>query len=385
MRLPKIFLPVGAAMQRPLFVKFSVFSFHIAVYIIHYSHNLSSSGVKKEVSHEPFFRRLSLLLCVLLLLITALSGCGTSPAAPSGPSTPQTPTAEEEALRRAPFQPVITCELAGEAETLTEEQQQAILSYTTMLCTALARPDDPLPEEPYTTDTLRQEALTRGFLWSSYIWGEQRVQVYPMNPIYRSEDAVEVWASLRVEANYSSDLTKTTGDTFGYGSLHHLTLNRTAQGWQVVGDDCEESDLCGYLSGCGTASLPSEDILAAIQNYLDLRAAVMAGRTPAAPDRCTAPLREDAQALAETAVDEYAVIYDVQCRPAYFAPMQQSGETVQVTLREILRVDHLWQGVIAATRTSVDHTLTLRRQTDGSWQVCGDSYEALGHTCAVTP
>ena len=67
------------------------------------------------------FRRLSLLLCVLLLLITALSGCGTSPAAPSDPSTPQTPTAEDEALRRAPFQPVITCELAGEAETLTEE------------------------------------------------------------------------------------------------------------------------------------------------------------------------------------------------------------------------------------------------------------------------
>ena len=331
------------------------------------------------------FRRLSLLLCVLLLLITALSGCGTSPAAPSGPSTPQAPTAEDEALRRAPFQPVITCELAGEAETLTEEQQQAILSYTTMLCTALARPDDPLPEEPYTTDTLRQEALTRGFLWSSYIWGEQRVQVYPMNPIYRSEDAVEVWASLRVEANYSSDLAQTTGDTFGYGSLHHLTLNRTAQGWQVVGDDCEESDLCGYLSGCGTASLPSEDILAGIQNYLDLRAAVMAGRTPAAPACCTAPLREDAQALAEAAVDEYAVIYDVQCRPAYFAPMQQSGETVQVTFREILRVDHLRQGVIAATRTSVDHTLTLRRQTDGSWQVCGDSYEALGHTCAVTP
>lgn len=120
-----------------------------------------------------FFRRLSLLLCVLLLLLTALSGCSASPAAPSGPSTPQTPTAEDEALRRAPFQPVITCELAGEA--------------------------------------------------------------------------------------------------------------------------------------------------------------------------------------------------------------------VQVTLREILRVDHLRQGVIAATRTSVEHTLTLRRQTDGSWQVCGDSYEALGHTCAVTP
>lgn len=120
-----------------------------------------------------FFRRLSLLLCVLLLLITALSGCGTSPAAPSGPSTPQTPTAEDEALRRGAFQPVITCELAG--------------------------------------------------------------------------------------------------------------------------------------------------------------------------------------------------------------------ETVQVTLREILRVDHLRQGVITATRTSVDHTLTLRRQTDGSWQVCGDSYEVLGHACAVTP
>ena len=67
-----------------------------------------------------FLRRLSLLLCVLLLLITALSGCGTSPAAPSGPSTPPTPTAEDAALRRAPFQPVITCELAGEAETLTE-------------------------------------------------------------------------------------------------------------------------------------------------------------------------------------------------------------------------------------------------------------------------
>ena len=47
-----------------------------------------------------FFRRLSLLLCVLLLLITALSGCSASPAAPSGPSTPQTPTAEDEALRR---------------------------------------------------------------------------------------------------------------------------------------------------------------------------------------------------------------------------------------------------------------------------------------------
>ena len=119
------------------------------------------------------FRRLSLLLCVLLLLITVLSGCGTSPAAPSGPSTPQTPTAEDEALRRAPFQPVITCELAGEA--------------------------------------------------------------------------------------------------------------------------------------------------------------------------------------------------------------------VQVTLREILRVDHLRQGVIAATRTSVEHTLILRQQADGSWQVCGDSYEALGHACAVTP
>ena len=214
-----------------------------------------------------FSRRLSLLLCVLLLLITALSGCGTSPAAPSDPSTPQTPTAEDEALRRAPFQPVITCELAGETETLTEEQQQAILSYTTMLCTALARPDDPLPEEPYTTDTLRQEALTRGFLWSSYIWGEQRVQVYPMNPIYRSEDTVEVWASLRVEANYSSDLTQTTGDTFGYGSLHHLTLNRTAQGWQVVGDDCEapppsrrrtSSPPSRIIWTCGPPSWPGE-------------------------------------------------------------------------------------------------------------------------------
>lgn len=112
------------------------------------------------------------------------------------------------------------------------------------------------------------------------------------------------------------------------------------------------------------------------------------GTSPAAPSGPSTPqtpTAEDAQALAEAAVDEYAVIYDVQCRPAYFAPMQQSGETVQVTLREILRVDHLRQGVIAATRTSVDHTLTLRRQTDGSWQVCGDSYEALGHTCAVTP
>lgn len=78
-----------------------------------------------------------------------------------------------------PFQPVITCELAGEVETLTEEQQQAILSYTTMLCTALARPDDPLPEEPYTTDTLRQEALTRGFLWSSYIWGSSGYRCIP--------------------------------------------------------------------------------------------------------------------------------------------------------------------------------------------------------------
>lgn len=161
-----------------------------------------------------------------------------------------------------------------------------------MLCTALARPDDPLPEGAYTTDTLRQEALTRGFLWSSYIWGEQRVQVYPMNPIYRSEDAVEVWASLRVEANYSSDLTQTTGDTFGYGSLHHLTLNRTAQGWQVVGDDFARSPICAAISAAAAPPpLPSENILAAIQNYLDLRAAVMAGRTPAAPDRCTAPLR----------------------------------------------------------------------------------------------
>lgn len=332
-----------------------------------------------------FSRRLSLLLCVLLLLITALSGCGASPAAPSDPSTPQTPTAEDEALRRAPFQPVITCEMAGDAEALTETQQQAILSYAAMLCTALARPDESLPEEPYTTDALRQEALTRGFLWSSFIWGEQRVQVYPMTPIYRSDDTVEVWASLRVEANYSSDLTQTTGDTFGYGSLHHLTLNRTAQSWQVVGDDCEESDLCGYLSGCGTASLPPEDILAAIRSYLDLRAGVMAGRTPADPACCTDALQADAQALAEAAVGEYGTIYDVQGRPAYFAPMQQNDETVQVTLREVLRVDHLRQGSIAATLTSVEHALTLRQQADGSWQVCGDSYEALGHICAVTP
>ena len=27
----------------------------------------------------------------------------------------------------------------------------------------------------------------------------------------------------------------------------------------------------------------------------------------------------------------------------------------------------------------------INRQADGWWQVCGDSYEALGHTCAVTP
>ena len=187
------------------------------------------------------------------------------------------------------------------------------------------------------------------------ISGGRRVQVYPMNPIYRSEDAVEVWASLRVEANYSSDLTQTTGDTFGYGSLHHLTLNRTAQGWQVVGDDCEESDLCGYLSGAApppsrrrTSSPPSR----IIWTY----GPPSWPGEPRCPRRAAPPpLREDAQALAEAAVDEYAVIYDVQCRPAYFAPMQQSGETVQVTLREILRVDHLRQGVIAATRTSVDH------------------------------
>ena len=308
------------------------------------------------------FRRLSLLLCVLLLLITALSGCGTSPAAPSGPSTPQAPTAEDEALRRGAFQPVITCALAGETETLTEEQQQAILSYTTMLCTALARPDDPLPEEPYTTDTLRQEALTRGFLWSSYIWGEQRVQVYPMNPIYRSEDAVEVWASLRVEANYSSDLTQTTGDTFGYGSLHHLTLNRTAQGWQVVGDDYEESDLCGYLSGCrhGRANPRCPG---------SLHRSPAGGCTGSGGGRrgrvrrhlrCTVPPR----LLYPHAAERRDGAGDLSGDPTGGSP--------------------------AAGRQR-RHT-DLRgaypdppRQTDGSWQVCGDSYEALGHTCAVTP
>ncbi len=90
-RLPKIFLPMGAAMQRPTFCEILCFFLTYCSLYYTYSHNLSSSGVKKEVPMNRLFRRLSLLLCVLLLLITALSGCGTSPAAPSDPSTPRLP------------------------------------------------------------------------------------------------------------------------------------------------------------------------------------------------------------------------------------------------------------------------------------------------------
>ena len=129
-----------------------------------------------------------------------------------------------------------------------------------------------------------------------------------------------------------------------------------AQGWQVVGDDCEESDLCGYLGGCGTASLPSEDILAAIRNYLDLRAAVMARRTPlpriAAPLPCGRMHRLWRR-------PPWTSTRHLRCTvppPPTLPPMQQSGETVQVTLSGDPTGGSPTAGRHRRTRTSVDHT-----------------------------
>ncbi len=187
------------------------------------------------------------------------------------------------------------------------------------------------------------------------------------------------------EANYSSDLTQTTGDTFGYGSLHHLTLNRAppkAGRWWAT---TARSPICAAISAaaapppsrrrtssppsgiiwtCGPPSWPGEPRCPG-----SLHRSPAGGCTGSGGDRrgrirrhlrCTVPPR----LLCPHAAERRDGAGDPSGDPTGGSPTA---------------------GRHRRTRTSVDHTLTLRQQTDGSWQVCGDSYEALGHTCAVTP
>lgn len=288
---------------------------------------------------------------------------------------------DPDVTQRQSVEPNIRCDVQWETGASGDDGiLEAIRDYFTLLLTLQCAPDAAV-EATCCTESLRDEAAFRAYMYSAVLYHRIEEKVLLSQPHYSTPDTVEVSVTTDGTQHTSQITERSATNQENYCGAMQLTLKKTGERW-VVTDNGTGSDNY-FWNGVAAPVQPEKEISQTVESYFRMRADEMAGQLGDAGYTTSALLTEAAEFAAALNIFR---IYETQTMACKYGSPQYSNWGVRVPVTEVMRVSHLYyyqQKPVVGTRfITVDHILTLQ-SFDERYLVVGDLYRYGDHACSI--
>ena len=338
------------------------------------------------------------LLCVLLL-----AGCGTK-----AQSTRQSPLESPAGANAERFDPPETARAAVEHPDITVSVQWAagaegdeairavITEYFTLMATVLSAPDRTHEHAACCSDKALQELCLYGWMASTALYPEIRLQAAISRPVEYPDGTVQVTASMDMALRCCRDISRSSFtsddnmDSVDFSEDHQLTLSKADGRW-VVDWDAFSSSFSRMESGYATDHQDAAFCREPIVQYFAMRANALDGGYVASDSgSCISTLRSDAFTFAEDLLkdrSEILRVYRAESRAVNLGQFRRidGDAATQIPVDEFIRVEYLSENwTVECSIFQVTHTITTFPQADSEQNiVVGDLYKRFGHECSI--
>ena len=348
--------------------------------------------------NKRFLQVISAALCVLLL-----AGCGTKAesARQSPLESPAGANAERfdppETARAAVEHPDITVSVQWAAGAESDEAIRAVITeYFTLMAAILSAPDRTYEHAACCSDKALQELCLYGWMASTALYPEIRLQAAVSRPVEYPDGTVQVTASMDMALRCCWDISRSSFtsddnmDSVDFSEDHHLTLSKADGRW-VVDWDAFSSSFSRMESGYATNHRDDAFCAEPIRSYFSMRAnALDGGYVAGNPGFCIGALRSDAFDFAQALLKdrpEILRVYRAESRAVNLGQFRRidGDAATQVPVDECIRVEYLSENwMVECSIFVLPHTITTFPQADSDQDlVVGDLYKQFGHACSI--
>lgn len=350
--------------------------------------------------NKRFLQVISAALCVLLL-----AGCGAKAktedlrqSARETRSAGRQDVFDPPGTERAQVQdPDITVSVRWAEEAEGDEAIRAVITeYFTLMATILSAPDRTYEHAACCSDKALQELCLYGWMASTALYPEIRLQAAVSRPVEYPDGTVQVTASMDMALRCCRDISRATFtsdgnlDSVDFSEDHQLTLSKADGRW-VVDWDAFSSSFCRMESGYATGHQDDAFCAEPIVQYFAMRANALDGGYVASDSgSCISALRSDAFTFAEDLLKdrpEILRVYRAESRAVNLGQFRRidGDAATQIPVDEFIRVEYLSENwTVECSIFQVTHTITTFPQADSEQNiVVGDLYKRFGHECSI--
>lgn len=339
-------------------------------------------------------------LCVLLL-----AGCGTKAktedlrqSARETRSAGRQDVFDPPGTKRTQVQdPDITVSVQWAAGAEGDEAIRAVITeYFTLMATVLSAPDRTYEHAACCSDKALQELCLYGWMASTALYPEIRLQAAISRPVEYPDGMVQVTASMDMALRCCRDISRSSFtsddnmDSVDFSEDHQLTLSKADGRW-VVDWDAFSSSFSRMESGYATDHQNAAFCREPIVQYFAMRANALDGGYVASDSgSCISTLRSDAFTFAEDLLkdrSEILRVYRAESRAVNLGQFRRidGDAATQIPVDEFIRVEYLSENwTVECSIFQVTHTITTFPQADSEQNiVVGDLYKRFGHECSI--
>lgn len=346
--------------------------------------------------NKRFLQVISAALCVLLL-----AGCGAAPAKEDDTTrtAPRTQPAQTDnaPTQRGSVMPDVSCQVEwGEGVQPDQVIGDAAQAYFTLLGTALSAPDRTYEHAACCSDKALQELCLYGWMASTALYPEIRLQAAISRPVEYPDGTVQVTASMDMALRCCRDISRSSFtsddnmDSVDFSEDHQLTLSKADGRW-VVDWDAFSSSFSRMESGYATDHQDAAFCREPIVQYFAMRANALDGGYVASDSgSCISTLRSDAFTFAEDLLkdrSEILRVYRAESRAVNLGQFRRidGDAATQVPVDECIRVEYLSENwMVECSIFVIPHTITTFPQADSDQDlVVGDLYKQFDHACSI--
>lgn len=350
--------------------------------------------------NKRFLQVISAALCVLLL-----AGCGAKAktedlrqSARETRSAGRQDVFDPPGTERTQVQdPDITVSVQWAAGAEGDEAIRAVITeYFTLMATVLSAPDRTYEHAACCSDKALQELCLYGWMASTALYPEIRLQAAISRPVEYPDGTVQVTASMDMALRCCRDISRSSFtsddnmDSVDFSEDHQLTLSKADGRW-VVDWDAFSSSFSRMESGYATDHQDAAFCREPIVQYFAMRAnALDGGYVAGNPEFCIGALRSDAFDFAQALLKdrpEILRVYRAESRAVNLGQFRRidGDAATQVPVDEFIRVEYLSENwTVECSIFQVTHTITTFPQADSEQNiVVGDLYKRFGHECSI--
>ena len=350
--------------------------------------------------NKRFLQVISAALCVLLL-----AGCGTKAktedlrqSARETRSAGRQDVFDPPGTERTQVQdPDITVSVQWAAGAEGDEAIRAVITeYFTLMATVLSAPDRTYEHAACCSDKALQELCLYGWMASTALYPEIRLQAAISRPVEYPDGTVQVTASMDMALRCCRDISRSSFtsddnmDSVDFSEEHRLTLSEAGENWTVAWD-AFSSDFGRMESGYATNHRDDAFCAEPIRSYFSLRAnALDRGYVAGNPEFCIGALRSDAFDFAQALLKdrpEILRVYRAESRAVNLGQFRRidGDAATQVPVDECIRVEYLSENwMVECSIFVIPHTITTFPQADSDQDlVVGDLYKQFDHACSI--